>query len=217
MSNVARGRVPDLGGGAARRRAVGFTLIELLTVIAVTAILAASAVPMFERIIADARVVEAGNTFRSALELARSDATVRAVRVGVCRSANANGPAPSCSGAAEGTFGAGDWAAGWMIYAKADVNAGDDFEAGDVLIRRQGPLGTVNAGARVMLWAPGPGTIVFNWNGVRTAGPVGAFAIDHGMPVTTRPGVLQSERASCLAVNAAGRLGSSKPVSGACE
>jgi Tfp pilus assembly protein FimT len=172
---------------------------------------------MFERIIADARVVEAGNTFRSALELARSDATVRAVRVGVCRSANANGPAPSCSGAAEGTFGAGDWAAGWMIYAKADVNAGDDFEAGDVLIRRQGPLGTVNAGARVMLWAPGPGTIVFNWNGVRTAGPVGAFAIDHGMPVTTRPGVLQSERASCLAVNAAGRLGSSKPVSGACE
>lgn len=203
-------------GGVSFRRAPGFTLIELLTVIAVTAILAASAIPMFERIIADSRVVEAGNTFRSALELARSEATVRAARVGVCRSANANGPAPSCSGAAEGTFGADDWAAGWLVYAKADANGGDAFEGGDVLIRRQGPLGTVNAGTRVMLWAPGPGPIVFNWNGVRTVGPVGAFAIDHGTPVAARPALLLSERASCLAVNAAGRLGSARPVSGAC-
>ncbi len=217
MSNVARGRVPARSGGVFFRRAPGFTLIELLTVIAVTAILAASAIPMFERIIADSRVVEAANTLRSALEFARSEATVRASRVGVCRSANANGPAPSCSGAAAGTFGAGDWAAGWMVYAKADANAGDDFEAGDVLIRRQGPLGTTTAGTRAMLWAPGPGTIVFNWNGVRIAGPVGAFAIDHGTPVAARPTPLLSERASCLAVNAAGRLGSARPVAGVCS
>jgi len=214
--NVAPQRSSVRNGGPARRRAAGFTLIELLTVVAISAILAAAAVPMFQRIGADSRVVDAGNTFRSALELARSEATVRAVRVGVCRSANANGPAPTCSGGVEGTYGGGDWSAGWIIYAKADVNVGDDFEGGDLLIRRQGPFGASTAGARVMLWAPGPGPIVFNWNGIRTAGPVGAFAVDHGSVLPARPAVLLSERANCLGVNAAGRLSSARPVAGAC-
>jgi type IV fimbrial biogenesis protein FimT len=203
------------GHGAAESQR-GFTLIELLTVIAITAILAATALPSFNRLIAGGRISEAANGLRASLELARSEATTRSVRVGICRSGNANSSAPTCSAGAEGPFGGADWAVGWIVYAKAEANPGDAFEGGDVLLRRQGTLTGALAGERIMVWAPGAGPIVFNWNGIRVAGPVGAFSIDHGPPLGALPSTLGSDQASCLGVNVAGRLQSAKPVAGAC-
>lgn len=216
MSEVRRFPARLATGHCTAKASRGFTLIELLTVIAITAILAATAIPSFNRMIVGGRVSEAGNSLRAGLELARSEATTRSVRVGICRSGNANAGAPTCSAGAEGAFAGTDWAVGWIVYAKADANAGDVFEAGDTLLRRQDTLGGAQGGERIMVWAPGAGPIVFNWNGLRIAGPAGTFAIDHGPPLAALPATLAADQASCLGVNVAGRLQYARPVGGVC-
>jgi len=195
----------------------GYTLIELLTVIAIVAILAGTAVPGMQRFAAASRVSDASSALRSALETARSEASTRALRVGVCRSPNANAVLPTCSGAAAGGFGGTDWSAGWIMYAKTAPNVADQFENGDVLIRRQPAFADGASGAaRVMIWSPAAEPMVFEWNGMRVAGPVGAFAIEFGPPTAAQPATLTSDVSRCLGVNVVGRLEARKPVSGLC-
>ncbi len=197
--------------------ASGFTLIELLTVVAIVAILAASSGGAFQRFIVSARISEGSSNLRSALELARSEAAMRGVRVGVCRSINANEAGATCSQADAGNVGGNDWSAGWIVYAKTPPNAGDVFEGGDILIRRQASLSSAGLTSRLMIWAPGAGAIVFNWNGMRVAGPVGNFAFDFGTAVSALPVPMTSDQARCMAVNIAGRIDVTKPQHGSCQ
>ena len=203
-----------------RRDCDGFTLIELLTVVAIVAILAASASGAFQRFIVGARITEGASTFRSALELARSEAAMRGVRVGVCRSANANDTGATCSQAAFGNFAANDWSAGWIVYAKGAPNGipntADGFEAGDTLLRRQAPLASAGTASRLMIWAPAAGVVVYNWNGMRVAGPVGMFSLDFGSVNGSSPVPLASDLARCMAINIAGRIDLTAPVNGGC-
>lgn len=193
----------------------GFTLVELLAVIAIAAILAAAAVPSFNRFLIAARVSQGESSLRGAIELARSEAVARSTRVGVCRSATGNDAVPACTQAATGGYGANDWAVGWVVYAKAAANAADAFEANDVVIRRQSALSPQAVGSRVMIWGPSAAPLVFGWNGVRTAGPMGTFGVDFG-PAQSAPGPLASESASCVAVNVVGRIDVSRPAGGVC-
>lgn len=199
-----------------RRDCGGFTLIELLTVVAIVAILAASTSGAFQRFIVGARITEGVSTFRSALELARSEASTRGVRVGVCRSPTANDAGAICSQAAFGNVAANDWSAGWIVYAKTGANAADTFEAGDLVLRRQAPLASAGTGSRLMIWAPAAGAVVYNWNGMRVAGPVGTFAFDFGAVSGSSPVPLASDLARCMAVNIAGRIDLTAPASGRC-
>ena len=209
----------DRGESATRSRCdcAGFTLIELLTVVAIVAILAASTSGAFQRFIVGARISEGSSTFRSSLELARSEAATRGVRVGVCRSTNANDVDPTCSQAALGNFAANDWSAGWIIYAKRGVNAADNYEAGDLVLRRQAPLASAGTASRLMIWAPAAGAVVYNWNSMRVAGPVGMFAFDFGAVNGSSPVPLISDLARCMAVNIAGRIDLTAPVNGNCQ
>ena len=204
------------GAVGSRGDSSGFTLIELLTVVSIVAILAASSSGAFQRFIVSARISEGNSTLRSALELARSEAAMRGVRVGVCRSITANENDATCSQAAAGNVGGNDWSAGWIVYAKTPPNAGDVFEAGDILIRRQASLSTAGLSSRLMIWAPGAGAIVYNWNGMRVAGPVGNFAFDFGQAVDALPVPMKSDLARCMAVNIAGRIDVTKPNAGSC-
>lgn len=201
----------------ARRDCGGFTLIEMLTVVAIVAILAASTSGAFQRFIVGARITEGASTFRSALELARSEAAMRGVRVGVCRSINANDVGATCSQAAIGNFAANDWSAGWIVYAKQGANAADVYEGGDLVLRRQAPLASAGTASRLMIWAPAAGAMVYNWNGMRVAGPVGLFAFDFGAVSGSSPVPLASDLGRCMAVNIAGRIDLTAPVSGRCS
>ena len=207
------GLPPAFRGGIA---ASGLTLVELLTVIAIVAILAAVAVPDLQRFAAGSRIAEAGSSLRSAIELTRSEAIARAARAAVCRSLNPNDATPACSAVAGDGFGAIDWASGWIVYAKAGNNVADVFEAGDVIVRRQAPFAPGGGVARATIRSPGTAPLVFGWNGVRAAGPIGTFSIDYGPSTLAPPATLRADRGACLSLNVVGRIDSVRPVSGVC-
>lgn len=116
---------------ATRQR--GFTLIELLVVLTVTGILLAVGLPQLNQFSATRATDSHRALMASAVRLSRSEAVKRGMPVTICPSLDpeaAGGPA--CNG------GANDWASGWIIFA--DLNGLGVIDAGDRVIRVQGPL-----------------------------------------------------------------------------
>jgi type IV fimbrial biogenesis protein FimT len=77
---------------------------------AVAAILLAIAVPNYQNFVLNSRMTSQSNDLLSALQLARSEAIKRNVRVSVCKSAGGG----ACAAA-------GTWAQGWMVFDDAGV------------------------------------------------------------------------------------------------
>jgi prepilin-type N-terminal cleavage/methylation domain-containing protein len=194
----------------------GFTLVELLATIGVMAILGVLAAPGMQGMVIDSRLSTASIELRSSIELARSEAMGAGRRAGLCRSSNPNGSTPVCSQAGVNGRGGTDWGIGWIVYVKGDPDTGDAFAPGDRLLRRVGPFGIDPGASWTSIWAPVPGPLVFGWNGVRSAGPVGAFSFDFGPSTTTRPSPLNWRSPTCLHVNAVGRIDVRPPAGGAC-
>lgn len=93
----------------------GFTLLELLTILLLLAIVAAVAVPGWQRLMADNRLNVTANTLVLSLQRARSEALKRNAVVFVC--------------AGDGHTGCrdpGDWSQGWLISIDADSNGRAD-------------------------------------------------------------------------------------------
>lgn len=106
----------------------GFTLVEMLSVLAVTAVLAAVAVPSFGALAASTRTSTATNDLLADLFLTRSEAMKRRLRVVMCKSRDGLACAAT-----------GGWEQGWIVFADAD---GDGLrDAGETLLRVQQPLG----------------------------------------------------------------------------
>lgn len=191
----------------------GFTLIEMLTVLTISTILVALAMPSFQSIIRSSRISGATNSLLAALDLGRSEAIRRSTNVTVCRSTTADLPNADCSsGAANGYVGT-DWAAGWLVFAKAPGNAANaSVEVNDEIIVRQPPM-QANAPERLIIEsnAPNPQARTFDARGIG-AGAAMTMFIDHR---DTQVAV-RSVQARCLVVNFIGRARVARVVNDVC-
>jgi len=133
----------DRFGGAPMPRNSGFTLIELIVVMALAAILLTVGVPVFRDFIRGQRIITQTNELIGALNLARSEAIKRGVRVVICRTAGAD-----CA-----TDATGIWEKGWMIYADNNRNGARD--ASEPILRAGQQAGgkiTIRTGGAFTRW-----------------------------------------------------------------
>lgn len=146
----------------------GFTLIELIVVVALAAILMTLAVPSFQNIVANNRVTAHTNELVMAINMARSEAVKRNVRVILCRSANPTAATPTCGGSAN------TWTTGWLLFASGDAN--QTYQAAvDTLIRVGDAART---GIRIRTNGTADNNLQINSNGTTNeGGGTAAFAI----------------------------------------
>lgn len=158
------------------RRVPGFTLIELLVVMAIAAILLSIAIPNFQTFVLNNRMASQSNDLLAAMQLARSEAIKRGIRVSVCKSANPMSNAPGCT-----TGGA--WAQGWIVFADGDV-AGE-VDGTDAVIHSFGPL----AGSSTVTTSADVSDFVSYQSNGQTTLATGAEASFSICPGTTGTGV----------------------------
>ena len=92
----------------------GFTLIELMIVLGVAALVITLGIPSFQEIIRSNRFAAQTNAFVSSMNLARSVAITRGVRVTLCKSSNGQ----ECTTE-------GGYEQGWIVFTDVN-NAGGD-------------------------------------------------------------------------------------------
>jgi len=90
----------------------GFSLIELMITLAVIVVLLTMGVPTFSTVVKNSRMATATNELITALNLARSEAIKRGLRVSVCKSADG----ATCA-AVNG------WDQGWIVFTDDNENA----------------------------------------------------------------------------------------------
>lgn len=168
----------------------GFTLVELLVVLAILAILLAIAVPGYARFMNFNRVVAATNDLVAAMQLARSEAIKRGVRVSVCKTSAPMAAAPSCDTAA-------DWQQGWLVFV--DDGTQGVLDADDLLLRVHDAI-------------PGAAISVSNFSGYLSYLPSGASQGPNGLGNGTLAICLGGMRRSVV-INTIGRI---KTTSGTC-
>jgi type IV fimbrial biogenesis protein FimT len=100
----------------------GLTLIELLAALALAAVLLRIALPAYNDFIASMRVMQEAQHIAASMNLARSEAIKRGVRVNLCTSANGL----QCT---SGSL----WHGGWIMHVDADASG--QIESGSDLIR----------------------------------------------------------------------------------
>jgi len=174
---LAASRRPPVAHRPARGGGRGFTLIEVLVVIAISAILLAVGVPMFNGAIASMRASESANSLVASLELARTEAIRRGTTVSLCRVTSADPTA--CDGSASGAFAAGDWAAGWLVYADLGGSAVGAFNPGDERILIQAAVAAGAAPRSQILRTAGTDDVItFRPDGLRVGGQL-VYRIAH--------------------------------------
>jgi type IV fimbrial biogenesis protein FimT len=121
-------RHPDVRAALPQR---GVTLVELMVVIAITAILAAVAVPQFTHMVGSRAIDAQSSALLSSLRLARSEALKRNIPVSICLTANPDAAAPTCSAPVPGV----GWASGWIVFT--DLGVSGRIDGNDTVIRVQ--------------------------------------------------------------------------------
>lgn len=105
----------------------GFTMLELMITLSIAAILAATAVPSFQSLMAQSQLTTQTNELVASLHYARSEAVKRGMRVTVCTSSDGS----AC------TNGSG-WQNGWIIFS--DAGTAGEIDGGDEVLRVFPPL-----------------------------------------------------------------------------
>jgi Tfp pilus assembly protein FimT len=127
-------------------RVRGLTVMELLIVMVLAAIILALGAPQFSEFQRNNRLTEAANDTLAALQLARTEAVKRQAPVALCATSDPEGGNPGCS---PGTV------RGWIVFE--DANGNCERDAGDDLVRVEGPLRSAvraNADGNCALFSP---------------------------------------------------------------
>lgn len=183
--------MPNSGGKMSRIRTIGyhhgFTLIELMVTVAIIGIVALVAVPGMQALINSSRLNGQAGELVSALQLARSEAVRRNVRVVVCPTDGSSTSTTACSSSAN-----------WANWAILDLTK---TVAADRVIRN------ATSNASVQVSGPAAG-IVFGPSGLIDAQRVVTACI-----ATTRP----AENQRTLTVMVSGVVTTAKtPGGGVC-
>ena len=115
-----------------KRGSGGFTLIELMITIAIVAIVLTLGVPSFQETIRNNRLITTVNDFISSLNLTRSEAIKRGIRVTLCKSVNGT----SCNTSSTG------YQQGWIIFV--DPNGNATVDSGEQIIRVYAAIAGIN-------------------------------------------------------------------------
>lgn len=107
----------------------GFTLVEMVITLAVAAILAVTAVPMFRSLIQNTRISTQVNRFVGDLNLARSEAIKRGLSIRVT--------------ALAGEDKSNEWGTGWRIWIDSDNNSSFDATKDEEVKKNQSQLATM--------------------------------------------------------------------------
>ena len=92
-----------------RRPRAGWTLTEMLLALAIAALLAVLALPVYADWIAESQMMNFARDLAGSMNVARSEAIKRGTRVNLCKSANRS----TCAAG-------GDWAQGFVVYVDRD-------------------------------------------------------------------------------------------------
>lgn len=106
----------------------GVTLVEFLTTLAVGSILLGIGLPGFGYFMNGVRLSALANDMVASLNLARSEAIKRGVRVTVCKSSMPFAENPAC-------HASGSWQQGWLVFV--DRGASGILDGEDQLLRVQ--------------------------------------------------------------------------------
>ena len=128
----------------------GFTLIELMVTVAILAIVLVIAVPSFEATVNANRLMSAANEMVNSLQTTRMEAIRRNEHAGMCLSANAGSPTPTCASTDVN---------GWITFVDADRDG--SYSSGDTLL-----MTTTLPPAVAALSSPGlAGAVIFHTDG----------------------------------------------------
>jgi type IV fimbrial biogenesis protein FimT len=107
----------------------GFTLMELMVTVSIAGIMMGIAIPSFTSTIKNSRITAQVNEFTTSLNLSRSEAVKRGVRITLCKSSN--GTTCVADGATT------NWSQGWIVFS--DENSNNAYNsATETLLRVQG-------------------------------------------------------------------------------
>ena len=174
----------------------GVTLVELLVTVAIMAILAGAAAPSFVATIRDFAVAGQSNSMNADIRYARSEAMKRGTTVSLCASTTSLAASPTCAGT--------NWASGWIVFVNPNNNG--TIDAGELLLRRQEPLGTASSGVTAVITSTATtvGVISITKEG-RVSGQTGAAAAQATIVTFLSAGTGTSQIQRFLCINANGR------------
>lgn len=173
---------------------LGFTLIELMVAIAVLAILLGIAVPSFKDALLGSTLTSQANNLVAAINLARTEAIKRNVRVTLCASSDGLACASS-----------GGWEQGWIVKCQTTDHLSCDANGPDwIVVHRQQ---ATSSGLKISE-SSDQRTVTFDPTGI------GATAATFTVCRTT-PNVGSQERV--VSVTATGRAYVSKTATGSCS